>query len=98
MPQAKAPGAERVPLWPSKGFRDSCPKWEAGLDELTGDSHDWLVANGRLLRRGGSAIVGDTLVAGKEVSGTLESKWGARARRMVAVQLRWSTPEEPGIG
>lgn len=81
------PGRRALPLWPFRGFRDSAPRDEVGLDELTGASTDWLVVRGRMRRRPGSTIFGDTLSAGVEVAGVLESAIGFLARRMLSCAL-----------
>lgn len=94
----RIPGVDLVDLSPFGGFVDSVPPEAVPLKMATGPSKDWLVVDGRLVRRAGSEIVGDTLVGGNEVTGVLESKWGAKARRMIVARLRWSTPLEPGVG
>ena len=72
-----APG-KPIALSPWRGFKDSVPRTEVGLDQLSGPSADWLIVRGRLVRRPGS----ETLRIG-----TLESKWGALARRVIAATL-----------
>lgn len=58
------------------------------LNELTGPSTDWLVTSrGRMRRRAGSTIYGDTLTAGVETAGILETAIGFLARRMLAALL-----------
>ena len=58
------------------------------LDELTGPSLDWIVTSrGRMRRRAGSTIFGDTLTAGHETAGILETAIGFLARRMYAALL-----------
>jgi hypothetical protein len=82
------PGATRLPLLPSRGFVNSVPRDEVPIDCLTGPSKNWLVTKGRLRRRAGSTIYGDTLSSGSEVTGVLESKTGMLARRMLSVTLQ----------
>jgi hypothetical protein len=91
----RIPGMESVDLSPFNGFVDSVPPEEVPISMATGPSHDWLVVDGRLVRRGGSEIFGDTLAAGIEAAGVLESKWSARARRIIAARLRSSVTANP---
>jgi len=81
------PGEAKVRLSPFRGFRDSAPRDRVRLDEMTGASRNWLVAAGRLLRRAGSAIFGDTLTAGHETAGVLETAIGFLARRIYGALL-----------
>lgn len=74
-------------LAPFRGFKDSASRLEIGGNWLTSASCNWLLGRGVLIRRAGSAIALDTLSAGAEVAGLLESKWGALARRMLPVRL-----------
>jgi hypothetical protein len=69
---------EQLALVPSRGFINSRKRQDIPIDALTGTSTDWLVGDQRLTRRAGTAAV---------TSGVLESKWTARARRMVAMTL-----------
>ena len=54
---------------------------------MTGDSRNWLVVRGRLRRRAGSNILGDTISDGHEVTGILETSIGFLARRFYAALL-----------
>lgn len=81
------PGKSGLPLWPFGGFRNADARDEVSLREMTGDSRDWLVVRGRLRRRPGSTIYGDTLSGGVEVAGILETAIGFLARRMYAALL-----------
>lgn len=79
----------KIPLLPPRGYISSRPRQEVPIDAMTGPSLDWLVGHRRLRRRSGSQVFGDTLTAaGAEVAGVLESKWGARARRIISATLR----------
>lgn len=88
-PQAeRSPGTDRIPLSPFKGFVDSVPRDRVGIDHFTGPSLDWLMARGnRIRRRPGSAIFGDTLTAGHETNGILETAIGFKARAMYSAAL-----------
>lgn len=81
------PGQTRVRLSPFMGFRDSAPRDRVRLDEMTGASRNWLVTAGRLRRRPGSTIFGDTLTAGHETAGILETAIGFLARRLYGALL-----------
>lgn len=83
----KTPGSALVRLSPFRGFVSSRPRDEVGVDQFTGPSLDWLLARGRIRRRSGSTIFGDTLSAGAEVTGILESAIGFLARRMVSAKF-----------
>lgn len=85
----------RLSLWPLLGFKNSVPRQDIPITALTGPSRDWLVARKRYRRRAGRAIYGDTLAAGVEVSGILESKWGALARRVIAATLASQADDYP---
>lgn len=83
----RVPGSERIPLSPFRGFVDAVPRDEVGIDQFTGPSSDWLVSRGRIRRRPGSSIFGDTLTAGHETDGILETAIGFLCRRMVSAKL-----------
>ena len=74
-----APGSVKQPLFPFAGFKNSCPREEVPITQLTGPSHDWLFVRGRLRRRPGRATI---------AAQALEYAWGAKARRMSAVSLK----------
>lgn len=82
-------------LWPLLGFVNSVPRKEVPFQAFTGPSLNWLVGRQRLRRRAGSAIVGDTITSGHETTGFLESKWGAKARRIRSVQLKNAAETAP---
>jgi len=77
-----------IPLVPTRGYVCTAPRTDVPPNALTGPSSDWLVSNRRLRRRPGSAIFGDTLSAGVEVTGILPAKWAALCRRIVAASLK----------
>jgi len=87
----------RVPILPTGGFRDSKPRSSISLEEMTGASKDWLVTKWGLIRRAGSAIFGDTLTAGVETAGILESKWSAKARRLYSAVLASMADGYPSV-
>jgi hypothetical protein len=60
------------------GFINSVRRQDVPLNAMTGPSLDWLVGRRKLKRRKGSVLVKD---------GTLETKWGALARRIIAAAL-----------
>lgn len=93
----RIPGATGQPILPTGGFRDSKPRSMVSLSEMTAASKDWLVTKWGLLRRAGSAIFGDTLAAGVEVTGILESKWSAKARRLYSATLASMVDGYPSV-
>lgn len=84
--------------FPFTGCFTAGPRWQARPGQITADSRDWVFRRGRMFRRGGSAIIGDTLNGSTEVSGLLESKWAAKARRAGAVKLPSLTDKYPTLG
>lgn len=69
----------RVNLFPLRGFISGKRRQEVPVTALVEPSLDWLVAHSRYRRRLGSSTL---------LSGMLESKWGALARRIIAATLR----------
>lgn len=73
-----------IPLGPFKGYSSRAPRSETPPGYFTADSLDWkyLPRLGKWKRRAGSAVKGDTLVAGVEVTGVLPKKWSAKGRQL----------------
>lgn len=66
----------RRELWPARsGFVASQRRWQAPLDSLTDASYDWLIdpTEQKLIRRGGSYLLGQTLKDINEVTQQFES-------------------------
>lgn len=86
---------------PYRGYYSAGGNDEVGPDYLTTDSTDWRVSphRGRLVRRAGSLILGDTLSGGHEVAGFLTNSktgaWGAKTRHLVALRSPSDTANFP---
>ena len=76
----------KLPLFPIRGFINAVLRQDVPLTALTGPSLNWLVARNRYRRRAGTSLF---------TNGILASKWGAKARRMIAVVLRSVTDGYP---
>lgn len=84
MPKHQTRPTERQYGLGFSGYQSSSPKHRVRLDALSGDSVNLVYSpsDQSFVRRSGKTIQNDTLAAGVEVSGILESKWGARSRRV----------------
>lgn len=88
-------------IGPFRGSVSNREKIALKAGELNGvDSGEWMVdpEDGRLVRRGGSAIADDTITSGHETTGLLESKWGARAHQFVPLHVPGLANTAPTIG
>lgn len=70
-----------------RGYLASVKRYDAPLEYATDQSlnFNYDPRDRSFERRRGSTILGDTASAGVEVTGILEDKWSARARKMIAL-------------
>lgn len=75
---------------PFRGYVSAARRHMIGPEFISEESRNVLLNpfTGELELRAGSAIVGDTIAAGVEVTGLLEAKWGARSRRAFPLRSR----------
>jgi hypothetical protein len=95
--------AERGP-W-TGGYTSAIPAFFAGPDQIVGEpsgsdtasSRDCIIDpfTGGISKRAGCVIVGDTLSNGVEQTGLLNKSWGARARRLFALDSKSMTDGHP---